>query len=266
MRGYACTAVLLATFFVVRETEADSDDEQGPGGRASPMQWAAPDPVMDQVLQTIPLDLRLYQNDMASSSVLDSDPEVEEIMRRLRLDRDPPDDDIDLDEGPPPDELEQAYHLPVGPTRVQAFTSIGQRIEERLENAGGSPWEPNGHSSALAQEWNPFTQFSRPADARSVQGPPPSHGMYQLGIAGGNSSHPSQYLHTDLRMRGNSVDAAPSGPQRPAWGMGFTIGASGSSGARPRGSASRTVGLRRRPAKSSGRKRNNRATPDTDDR
>ena len=75
MRGYACTAVLLATYLVV--WEADSDTEQGPGGRDSPMQWAALDPVMDQVLQTVPLDRRLYQNDMASSSVFYSDPEVE---------------------------------------------------------------------------------------------------------------------------------------------------------------------------------------------
>ena len=116
MCGSTCAAVLLASFFVAWETEADSGDEQGSEGRDSPMQWAAPDPIMDQVLQTIPLDRRLYQNDMASSDVFDSDPEVEEIMRRLHLDGDPPTDDMDLDEGPPPDKLETACRLPVGPT------------------------------------------------------------------------------------------------------------------------------------------------------
>ena len=266
MRGSTCAAVLLASFFVAWETEADSGDEQGSEGRDSPMQWAAPDPIMDQVLQTIPLDRRLYQNDMASSDVFDSDPEVEEIMRRLHLDGDPPTDDMDLDEGPPPDELETACRLPVGPTRVRAFASIRQRIEEGIENAGGSPWEPNGHSTALAQDWNTFTQFSRPSQARSAYEPPPSHGASQLGIAGSHSGHPSQHLHTDLRMQSHYGNAAPSGLQRPVGGLGFTMGATGSSSTRPRGPAPRTVGLRWKPTKWSGRNRNNRAAPDTDDR
>ena len=265
MHGSLGVVLLLASCFVAWESEANSGDEQGLGGRDSPMQWSAPDPVMDQVLQTIPLDRRLYQNDMASSEVFDADPEVEEIMRRLDL-GDSPTDGMDIGEEMPTDDLEMACRLPVEPPRARALASIQQRIEDRVENAGGSPWEPNGQPTAPARGWNPFTQFSRPSQARSAYEPPPSHGASQLGIAGSHSGHPSQHLHTDLRMQSHYGNAAPSGLQRPVGGLGFTMGATGSSSTRPRGPAPRTVGLRWKPTKWSGRNRNNRAAPDTDDR
>ena len=265
MRGPPAFALLLASCFVAWETEADSDDEQGLGGRASPMQWSAPDPVMDQVLQTIPLDRRLYQNDMASSEVFDNDPEVEEIMRRLNIDGDPPTDHMDISEEPPPDELETACRLPVGPPRARALASIQQRIEERVENAGGSPWEPNGQPAAPARDWNPFSQFSRPPQAGSTQASSSRYGTTHLGIAGTLNSHHSQYPNTDPRVRGHHGNTAPTGLQQLFGGLGFTMGSTGTGGTRPRGPTSRTVGLRRKPQKWGGRNRSSRAAPDSHD-
>ena len=265
MHGSPGVALLLASCFVAWESEANSGDEQGLGGRDSPMQWSAPDPVMDQVLQTIPLDRRLYQNDMASSEVFDADPEVEEIMRRLDL-GDSPTDGMDIGEEMPTDDLEMACRLPVGPPRARALASIQQRIEDRVENAGGSPWEPNGQPSAPARGWNPFTQFSRPSQARSAYAWPSPHDTSHLGIAGGFSGHSSQYPHTDPRMRSRNGPAAPEGRQQPVSGLGFTMGSTGASSTRSRGSAPRTVGLRRKPTKWSGRNRSSRAAPNPHER